>query len=47
MRIVAGGVIAGLLGAADALLLPVVGPTDAAAIVTTAVPVVEEALARL
>jgi uncharacterized membrane protein len=47
MRIVAGGVIAGLLGAADALLLPVVGPTDAATIVTTAVPVVEEVLARL
>src|SRR5947209_10523639 len=47
MRIAAGGVIAGLLGVADALLLPVVGPTSTTSIVTTSVPVAEEALARL
>ena len=47
VRIAAGGVIAGLLGAADALLLPIVGPIDATSIVTTSVPVAEEALTRL
>jgi hypothetical protein len=47
MYIVAGGVIAGLLGAADALLLPVIGPTDATKVVATGVPAAELALARI
>src|SRR5579859_477116 len=45
-HVVAGGVIAGLLGAIDALLLPVIGPTDAANVLATGVPAAEQVLDR-
>ena len=45
--VVAGGVIAALLGVVDALLLPVIGPTDASNVLTTSVPVAEGAIDRL
>src|SRR5260370_15713947 len=35
--VVAGGIISGLLGAASALLLPIIGPTDASNVVTSGV----------
>jgi len=44
--IAASGVIAGLLGAADALLLPIIGPTDASSVVRTGVPVAERVIDR-
>src|SRR5260370_19546585 len=44
--VVAGGIISGLLGAASALLLPIIGPTDASNVVTSGVPVAEMAIDR-
>jgi hypothetical protein len=41
---VARGVIGGLLGAADTLLLPVIGPGDASTILGAALPATEEAM---
>src|ERR1700681_1618475 len=43
-RAVARGVLGGLLGAADILLVPFIGPTDASNVLATALPVTEEAL---
>src|SRR5947209_15595303 len=43
----AGGIAGGVLGAADALLTPVLGPSVANTIPTTTMPVVEQALERL
>jgi hypothetical protein len=45
--VVAGGIISGLLGAASALLLPIIGPTDASNVVTSGVPVAERAIDRI
>src|SRR5205085_10078712 len=45
--VVAGGIISGLLGAAGALLLPIIGPTDASNVVTSGVPVAERAIDRI
>src|SRR2546427_614316 len=45
--VVAGGIISGLLGAAGALLLPIIGPTDASNVVTSGVPVAERAIDRM
>ncbi|GCE11209.1 hypothetical protein [Tengunoibacter tsumagoiensis] len=41
------GILGGLLGAADMLLVPITGPTDAATLLRTALPVTEEALDNL
>jgi hypothetical protein len=46
-RAVARGVLGGLLGAADILLVPFIGPTDASNVLATALPVTEEALDHL
>jgi len=45
--VVAGGIISGLRGAAGALLLPIIGPTDASNVVTSGVPVAERAIDRI
>ena len=42
--IVVGGIISGLLGAASALLLPIIGPTDASNVAISGVPVAEMAI---
>ena len=44
---IAKGVVGGLLGIADLLLLPVTGPSDAATILGSTLPVAEETLDRL
>ncbi|MDQ2884529.1 MAG: general stress protein [Chloroflexota bacterium] len=44
---VARGVVGGLLGAADTLLLPVIGPGDASTILGAALPATEEAMDNL
>jgi hypothetical protein len=44
---VARGVVGGLLGAADTLLLPVMGPGDASTILGAALPATEEAMDNL
>jgi hypothetical protein len=44
---IAKGIIGGLLGIADLLLLPVTGPSDAATILGSTLPVAEETLDRL
>jgi len=44
---VARGVVGGLLGAADALLLPVTGPGDASTMLGAALPATEEAIDNL
>lgn len=43
-RAVARGILGGLLGAADILLVPFIGPTDASNVLATALPATEEAL---
>jgi len=45
--VVAGGIISGLLGAASALLLPIIGPTDASNAAISGVPVAEMAIDRM
>src|SRR5947207_1167008 len=42
-----GGVVGGVLGAADALLTPVLGPSVANTIPTTGMPLAEEAVERI
>jgi hypothetical protein len=44
---IAKGIVGGLLGIADLLLLPVTGPSDAATILGSTLPVAEETLDRL
>jgi hypothetical protein len=44
---VARGVVGGLLGAADTLLLPVIGPGDASTLLGAALPATEEAIDNL
>lgn len=46
-EVAAGGIIGALLGAAEVLLLPVTGPTDANNLVTASIPVGEQVLERL
>ena len=41
------GAVGGLLGVADMLLMPITGPSDAAGILATVLPVTEEAIDRL
>jgi hypothetical protein len=41
------GIVGGILGAADALLAPITGPSDASALLNTALPVAEDAIDRL
>ncbi len=41
------GVVGGLLGVADMLLVPITGPSDAAGILATVLPVTEDAIDRL
>src|SRR5947199_6179056 len=41
------GIVGGILGAADALLAPITGPSDATAFFNTALPVAEDAIDRL
>jgi hypothetical protein len=41
------GIVGGVLGAADALLAPITGPSDASAFFNTALPVAEDAIDRL
>jgi hypothetical protein len=47
VRAVTRGILGGILGAADILLVPFIGPTDASNIFATALPVTEEALDHL
>lgn len=46
-RAVTRGILGGILGAADLLLMPFIGPTDASNVFATALPVTEEALDHL
>ena len=46
-KAVVRGILGGILGAADALLVPFIGPADASSIFTTVLPVTEEALDHL
>lgn len=46
-KALARGVMGGVLGALDALLVPFIGPADASAVLGTTLPVAEEALDRL
>lgn len=41
------GIVGGILGAADALLAPITGPSDASALLNTVLPVAEDAIDRL
>ena len=41
------GIVGGVLGAADALLVPITGPADASSILETVLPVTEEAIDKL
>ncbi len=41
------GIVGGILGAADALLVPITGPADASSILETVLPVTEEAIDKL
>lgn len=41
------GIVGGLIGAADILLVPFIGPSDASNIFATALPITEEAMDRL
>ena len=47
IRAVSRGIIGGILGAADILLVPFIGPTDASNIFATVLPVTEEAIDHL
>lgn len=42
-----GGLVGGVMGAADAVLLPALGPTEANAALESALPLTEEAIERL
>lgn len=44
---VLGGIVGGVMGAADAVLLPALGPTEANAALESALPLSEEALEKL
>lgn len=46
-RAVTRGILGGILGAADLLLMPFIGPTDASNVFATALPVTEEVLDHL
>jgi hypothetical protein len=41
------GIVGGIVGAADALLAPITGPSDATALFNTVLPVAEDAIDRL
>ncbi|GCE05303.1 hypothetical protein [Dictyobacter aurantiacus] len=46
-KAIARGIIGGILGAADILLVPFIGPADATNVLATALPVTEEAIDKL
>ncbi|GHO88751.1 hypothetical protein [Dictyobacter formicarum] len=46
-KAIARGIIGGIIGAADILLVPFIGPADASNVLATALPITEEALDNL
>ncbi|GCE19327.1 hypothetical protein [Dictyobacter kobayashii] len=46
-KAIARGIIGGIIGAADILLVPFIGPADASNILATALPITEEAIDNL
>ena len=46
-KAIARGIIGGIIGAADILLVPFIGPADASNVLATALPITEEAIDKL